>query len=117
MYTEQETNLLQVSKINHMNEYESDFENLHASFVTSLSIYRNSCEELLSSLMLSDNEIFELLQNRGSKSWEDDKLARSLRDRLGPDYKLYKESVEQLDRKIMLFGEKLNLGDDMMVNL
>ncbi|KAF8535326.1 hypothetical protein BDD12DRAFT_893263 [Trichophaea hybrida] len=52
-----------VSTIKNMKNYESIFENLHTSFVTGLSIYRHSCEELLSPLMLPDNKFHELLEN------------------------------------------------------
>lgn len=99
-----------------MRDYETVFDNLHTRFVTSLSIYRNSCEELLSPLMLSDNKLLELLENPGTASWEDVELGESLRERLGESYRPYKASVKQLDKKIILFGKKLKL-DNMRVSI
>lgn len=100
-----------------MNDYENVFENLHTSFVTNLAIYRNSCEELLSPLILLDNDLNELLDKRGAKLWEDAKLGESLRERLGDSYTPYKSSVKQLDRRIKLFCKKLKLEDDMRVSI
>lgn len=119
MHEVQEANqsLLQVSTIKQMNDYETVFETLQTSFVTSLSIYRNSCEELLSPLMLPDKELSELLKNRSAKSWEGEKLGESLRERLGPSYIPYKASVKQLYKKINLFAKKLKLGNDMRVSI
>lgn len=99
-----------------MKNYETVFENFHTSFVTSLSIYRNSCEELLCPLV-ANNELYELLVVRGATSWKDPKLAESLRERLGPSYEPYKSAVNQLGKKIKLFGRKLKLDKDMNVSI
>src|SRR5438477_525694 len=74
---------LQVSAIKNMQKYEAVFEYLHASFVTSLAIYRNSCEELLSPLALPDSKLYDLLEKTDGGSWEDPELNTSLRNRLG----------------------------------
>lgn len=103
-----------------MKNYETVFENFHTSFVTSLSIYRNSCEELLRPLV-ADNELYELLEEpceeRGVKSWEDPKLGERVRERLGPNYEPYKNAVNQLRKKIHLFGKKLKLDKDKDMNV
>ncbi|KAF8246380.1 hypothetical protein K440DRAFT_366847 [Wilcoxina mikolae CBS 423.85] len=106
--------MVQVSTIKNMKDYESIFENLHTSFVTGLSIYRHSCEELLSPLMLPDNKFHELLENSDRNAWEDEELGKSLCERLGADYLPYKSSVKKLNKKIILFSKKLKL-DDMRV--
>jgi hypothetical protein len=45
---------------------------------TLFSIYRHSCEELLSPLMLPDNKFHELLENSEGNAWEDAELGESL---------------------------------------
>lgn len=114
---EADQSLRQVSTIKRMNDFETDFENLHTSFVTSLAIYKNSCEKLLSPLMLPDNKLYELLENGSATSWEDAELGKSLHERLGQSYKPYKDSVKQLNKRITLFGTKLKLGDEMRVSM
>lgn len=99
-----------------MKNYETVFENFHTSFVTSLSIYRNSCEELLRPL-IADNELYQLLEERGAPSWKDSTLGERVRERLGPNYESYKNAVNQLRKKINLFGKKLKLDKDMNVSI
>ena len=98
-----------------MQKYEEVFGYLHASFVTASCIYRNSCEELLSPLALSDAQLCELLENRDSSSWESPDLRDALRDRLGNNYLPFRSSVKQLNKRINLFGKKLQLSDNFQV--
>ena len=98
-----------------MHKYESVFAYLHASFVTSLTIYRNSCEELLSPLALPDSELFDLLENINGGAWADAALNASLRERLGSNFLPLKLSIKQLNKKIELFGHKLKLEKDFRV--
>ncbi|CAN9167645.1 unnamed protein product [Alternaria alternata] len=95
-----------------MQKYEEVFGYLHASFVTIACIYRNACEELLSPLALSDDQLFQLLENRESSAWESPELSDALRNRLGSNYLPFKSSVKQLNKKINLFGRKLQLDKD-----
>ena len=83
----------QVSTIKSMHKYEGVFECLHASFITSLAIYRNSCEELLTPLDLPDPQLFELLERIDGEAWADPALDASVRDRLGSNYLPLKSSV------------------------
>ncbi|CAN9274444.1 unnamed protein product [Alternaria alternata] len=99
----------QLSTIKSMQKYEETFGYLHASFVTIACIYRNSCEELLSPLALSDAQLSQLLENRESSAWENPELSDALRNRLGNNYLPFKSSVKQLNKKINLFGRKLQL--------
>ncbi|CAN9299455.1 unnamed protein product [Alternaria alternata] len=98
-----------------MQKYEEAFGYLHASFVTIACIYRNSCEELLSPLALSDAQLFQLLENRESSAWENPELNDALRDRLGSNYLPFKSSVKQLNKKVNLFGRKLQLDKDFQL--
>jgi len=110
------TDWFQLSTIRSMQKYEEVFGYLHASFVTASCIYRNSCEELLSPLALSDAQLCELLENRDSSSWESPDLSDALHDRLGNNYLPFKHSVKQLNKKINLFGKKLQLSDKFHVS-
>jgi hypothetical protein len=99
-----------------MQKYEEVFEHLHASFVTISCIYRNACEELLSPLALSDAQLYQLLEHHETSSWESPKLNEALRNRLGSNYLSFKSSVKQLNKKINLFGRKLQLRDNFLVS-
>jgi hypothetical protein len=98
-----------------MQKYEEVFGYLHASFVIIACIYRNSCEELLSPLALSDAQVCQLLEDHDSSSWENADLNDALRDRLGSNYLSFKSSVKQLNKKINLFARKLQLCDNFQV--
>jgi hypothetical protein len=100
-----------------MQKYESEFEYLQASFVTSLSIYRNSLEELLlSALALSDAQLHQLLKESDSQAWDNPDLVCKLRDRLASSYLPFKSSVKQLHKKVNLFGRKLQLDARLKVS-
>ncbi|KAJ8113436.1 hypothetical protein OPT61_g4439 [Boeremia exigua] len=101
-----------LSTLRSMHKYEDVFGHIHASFVTSACIYRNSCEELLSPLALSDLELYQLLEEVDGPSWQREDLDLTLRSRLGNNYLPYKSSVKQLNKKIILFGQKLKLSSD-----
>jgi hypothetical protein len=98
-----------------MQKYEEVFEYLHASFVTIACIYRNSCEELLSPLALSDAQLYQLLEDHETSSWESPELSDALRNRLGSNFLPFKSSVKQLNKKINLFGRKLQLDKNFQV--
>ncbi|KAH6878005.1 hypothetical protein BKA58DRAFT_465733 [Alternaria rosae] len=101
-----------LSMIKSMQKYEEVFEYLHASFVTTTCIYRNSCEELLSPLALSDARMSQLLEDHEDSSWDDPEFNDALRNRLGNNYLPFRSSVKQLNKKIKLFGAKLQLCDN-----
>ena len=96
-------------------EYESVFESLHSSLITSLFIYKHSCEQLLNPMMLSESKLYELLEKPAGNAWQDPELNDSLRKRLGSAYIPYKTSTKQLNKKVILFGTKLKLAEDLRV--
>lgn len=108
---------LQVSTIKSMPKYESDFEYLHASFVTNMAIYRNSLEEFLSHPVLSNSQLYQLLEETDESAWENPDLASSLRALLGHNYLPFKSSVKQLNKKVILFGQKMQLDDKLKVRI
>jgi len=83
----------QVSTINSMRKYEGVFECIHASFIASLTIYRNSCEELLTRLDLPVSQLFEILEKIDGEAWTNPTLDASVRDRPGNNYLPLKSSV------------------------
>lgn len=97
--------------------YESVFDNLHVSLVISLSIYKDSCEQLLSPWMFPESKLCELLEKPAGNAWQDAELNVSLRKRLGPTYSLYTAAVRQLNKRIILLGKKLKLAEDMRVRI
>jgi hypothetical protein len=109
--------MVQVSTIKSMQKYESVFEYLHVAFVTNLTIYRNSLEELLSPLQLSDTQLYRLLEKSDHVAWNDPELITSLRERLGTSYLPLKSSIKQLHKKVTLFAHKLQLGTNLKVNI
>ncbi|MCJ1467892.1 hypothetical protein MMC07_006517 [Pseudocyphellaria aurata] len=102
-----------LSTIKYINGYDTVFDTIHISFVASLSIYMNSCETLLSPLIPLDNELHELLEKHDARAWENVELGKSLRERLGQNYNPYVALVKLVNKKIVLFGRKLRLGDEM----
>jgi hypothetical protein len=98
-----------------MQKYESVFEHLHVAFVTNLTIYRNSLEELLGPLELSDTQLYQLLEEGDNAAWNDVELTSKLRDRLGSSYLPFRSSLKQLNKKVNLFAHKLQLDAGMKV--
>jgi hypothetical protein len=108
---------MQVSIIENMRHYEMEFTDLYSSFIAHWTIYRQSCELLLSPLMLPESKLSELLESGDDKAWEDPEIRENLRKRLGRDYRAYELSVERLNRKLARFSKKLGLGKDMTVRI
>ncbi|ORY17089.1 hypothetical protein BCR34DRAFT_583855 [Clohesyomyces aquaticus] len=102
-----------ISTIKSMQKYQEVFEYLHASFVTSLAIYRNTCEELLSPLALSDAHLYKLLEEVDTRSWDDAILDANLRNRLGTSHLPFKSSLRQINKKIRKFADKLRLDSNL----
>ena len=100
-----------------MRKYEDVFGHMHASFVTIACIYRNSCEDLLCPLALSDIQLYQLLEKHDSPSWESVELNDALRSRLGSSYVPFKLAVKQLNKGLRLLGRKLQLCDDFRVGI
>lgn len=98
-------------------EYENIFENLHSSLVTSLFIYKHSCEQLLNPMTLPDSKLYELLEEPTGNAWQDPELNDGLRKRLGSTYSPYKTSIKQLNKKVILFGKKLKLDEHLRVRI
>lgn len=99
-----------------MKKYESVFEYIHATLVTNLTIYRNALEELLSPLALSDLQLYRLLEENDETAWEEPDLVDCLKQRLDHGYLPFKSSIKQLNKKVILFGRKLQLDEGFKVS-
>jgi hypothetical protein len=66
-----------------MQRYATTFDYLHGLLLANFAIYRNSLEELLSPLALSDSQMLQLLEHNDDQTWNDPELVLGLRNRLG----------------------------------
>lgn len=90
-------------------EYEIEFEDLSSSFEVALCKYKDSCQDLLMPLHLSDSKFHSLLEEPNGELWEDEELVEKLVERLGSAHGPYRRKIKSLDRKIKLFCAKLKL--------
>ena len=109
--------MMQVSVIESMRDYETEFTDLYSSFILHYSRYKNSCELLLGPLILSGSKLRELLESGYGNAWQDEEFCEGLRKRLGCGFCAYKLNVEKLDRKVVRFSKKLGLGENMAVRI
>jgi hypothetical protein len=100
-----------------MKEYEYVFVDIHTSFTASMCIYIDSCYMLLGPLNLPNNQMRDLLEERKKDAWKDPELCKGLEKRLGDKCETYLSLVDQLNRRILMFGKKLKLRDDLKVIL
>ena len=89
---------------------------LLVSLNTGLAIYRSSCEELLTSLVLQDEDFYELLSDPYGEKWKDKAINAQLRVRLGDNLDPYHGAVKRLKKRIHLFQKKLYLDNDYKVD-
>jgi hypothetical protein len=109
---------MKVSTIKAIMDYESVFENLRTSFITELSIYRESCEALLRPLMLPDSQLKKLLADDPVvEAWKDVKIDNGIREHLKQDYETYDQCVRRLNKRIHLMARKLKLDKDLKVGI
>ncbi|KAF2242297.1 hypothetical protein BU26DRAFT_584494 [Trematosphaeria pertusa] len=96
-----------------MRDYEDVFNDIQSQFGASVSIYMNSCYQLLGPLNLPDQQVIQLLEQRRKAAWSDAQLRRAIESRLGPNYKAYVSLMEKLNKRIELLCKKLKLNDDL----
>ena len=84
---------------------------------TNLAIYQQSCEALLSRLMLPPHTFQELLDNPNSPLWSDTEIATQLRKQFGAnrEYDIYLRAVKKLNQRISKLKSKLGLDDNFQV--
>jgi hypothetical protein len=84
---------------------------------TNLAIYQQSCEALLSRLMLPPHTFQELLDNPNSPLWSDREIASQIREQFGSnrEYEVYLTAVKNLNQRISKLKSKLGLDDNFQV--
>ena len=102
-----------IHTIKNMWDYEAVVRHLVTEFMLSQGILRHSCQDLLMPI-LPDTEATKLLEG-GAPNWEDEDLAKRLREFLGPDYEVYVRTVRNLNRRIEFFTRKLALDTRTML--
>ncbi|ORY02185.1 hypothetical protein BCR34DRAFT_605665 [Clohesyomyces aquaticus] len=102
-----------VAVMRNMKSYEMVFDDIHTSFVASMGIYTDSCYQLLYPLSLSDQKMNELLDERKQEAWSSPELGKALQARLGPNLNVYLSLTEKLNRRVLLFCQKLRLDDSL----
>lgn len=96
-----------------MKEYACVFSDIQTSFAASVVIFQNSCYQLLGPLNLSDQQMNDLLVQRSTMAWEAPALQNDLKERLGPNYRIYPSLISKLNKRVLLLCRKLKLNDDL----
>ena len=104
---------VQVAIIKNMKDYDCVFSDIQTSFTASVLIYQNSCYQLLGPLNLPDQQMNDLLVQRSTEAWKAPALQNDLEKRLGPNYRIYPSLISKLNKRILLFCEKLKLNHDL----
>ena len=96
-----------------MKDYDCVFSDIQTSFTASVLIYQNSCYQLLGPLNLPDQQMNDLLVQRSAEAWKAPTLQNDLEKKLGPNYRIYPSLISKLNKRILLFCEKLKLNHDL----
>lgn len=93
-------------------QYEERIEDLITTFTACTAKYRLTCENLLVSLTLPDNDYTELLNNPNGEIWKNKELGEHIRQRLGDSHRAYSRLVARLQIALLKFASKLGLDPD-----
>ncbi|KAF2136881.1 uncharacterized protein K452DRAFT_362231 [Aplosporella prunicola CBS 121167] len=100
-----------VSVIKSMKQWEYEFLDAEKLLLLNVTIFKQSCEELLRGLQLPDDQFRDLVEHH--KGWDDGELIQRLRLHMGSrNYAVYEASVSYLDRRLARLRKKLLLRDD-----
>ncbi|KAL9101607.1 MAG: hypothetical protein Q9163_003146 [Psora crenata] len=102
-----------VAVMRNMKNYDYVFSDIRTSFNASVAIFQNSCYQLLGPLNLSDQQMNDLLVLRSTEAWKAPALQNDLEKRLGSNYNIYPSLINKLNKRILLFCEKLKLNNDL----
>lgn len=100
-----------VSTIKVMLNASSEFRTLSRRLRVEYDIFRNITELMLNGCV-DDQELTELLENVGGRCWSNPAVELSLQKKLQRSYKVYVETVQEMDRTLKEFRKRLRLGDD-----
>ncbi|CAI6341287.1 unnamed protein product [Periconia digitata] len=99
-----------IRTMKNMRNYAIVFDDYSTQLDASIGIYTNTCYELLGPLNLPDSQMKALLSERRAEAWADKDLQVALKSRLGDNHHRYASLQNKLNKRIVLFCEKLKLG-------
>lgn len=89
----------------------SVFKGLSRSLEVERQIFYNTIELLLKDCV-DDDALQDLLENVGGPAWSEPAVEDALQRRLAKSYRVYFETVEEMNRVVAQFHERLPVGDD-----
>ena len=98
-----------------MTNYKLQYDELSIKFEFAYTMYRASCEQLISPLTISPQEKEELIEHPDSERWKDPHLHEQLKRRLGLRYNKYLAATQILQTKVNKLKRRLKLSDDYLV--
>ncbi|KAF2192023.1 hypothetical protein K469DRAFT_655253 [Zopfia rhizophila CBS 207.26] len=102
-----------VATIKSVFQYEDVYLDIHASLVVSMTIFQQSCEELLRGLLLPDSQFCALIEKQ--EGWEDPDLINRLKLRMGDrDFQVYTKFTRRLRKRTLVLAEKLQLQSNFI---
>ena len=99
-----------------MANYRLQYEELSFRFELAYTMYRASCEQLVSSLTISLEEKEELIEYPNSLRWKDPHLHTELEKRLGLRYDGYLAATQIVQSSVIKLKRRLQLNDDYLVS-
>jgi hypothetical protein len=106
-----------VETISNMIQYVTVVNDILVTVSTSLVIYHQSFEVLVQRLILPENILDEIWNNRESAVWKDKNLDEKLGQQFGSpaEYQTYCVVVRRLEKRIAKLRSKLELNQDFQV--
>jgi len=99
-----------------MMNFKLQYDELSIRFEMAYTMYRASCEQLISPLTISPEEKEELIEHPNSERWKDPHLHVELKRRLGLRYNSYLAATQVLQLKMDKLKRRLKLNDDYLVS-
>ena len=101
------TTLVQATTINSMVQYETVFLDIHVNLTAAMTIFKQSCEEVLRGIHLPDTQFRNLVEEQ--IGWDNQDLRGKLQKRLKTDFHSFEVFVERLRERIDILAKKLKL--------
>jgi len=107
-----------IDTVQNMIRYTEVVNTIVISVSTNLAIYEQSCEALLSRLMLPPHVFQELLDNPNSPLWSDKEIVSQLSKQFGSnmEHETYLRAVKKLNQRISKLKSKLGLDRNFQVS-
>ena len=96
--------------------FKLQYEELSIRLEFAYTMYRASCEQLISPLTISPEEKEALIEHPNSERWKDPHLQLGLKRRLGLRYNSYLAATQMLQTKMYKLKKRLRLNDNYLVS-